>query len=76
MIGNWSDVCTSRWGRRRPFILGLSLFLIISLGLLCFGQAMVNDPFPEHNYVGMCVVAFAVILLDYASQAAINPCES
>lgn len=24
----------------------------------------------------MYVIAFAVVLLDYASQAAINPCES
>ena len=24
----------------------------------------------------MCIVAFAVVSLDYASQAAINPCEA
>ena len=74
VIGHWSDICTSKWGRRRPFIFVLSLFLVLSLMLLCFGQNLVTDPERRHN--GMYVVAFAVILLDYASQAAINPCES
>lgn len=74
VIGHWSDSCTSLWGRRRPFIFVLSIFLVISLVLLCFGQMLVSDPITR--YIGMCVVAFAVILLDYASQAAINPCES
>lgn len=74
VIGHWSDVCTSKWGRRRPFIFALSLFLVLSLVLLCIGQNLVADPDRKHN--GMYVIAFAVVLLDYASQAAINPCES
>ena len=44
VIGHWSDICTSRWGRRRPFIFGLSLFLILSLVLLCIGQNLISDP--------------------------------
>ena len=42
VIGHWSDICTSQWGRRRPFIFGLSLFLILSLVLLCIGQNLVS----------------------------------
>ena len=43
VIGYWSDICTSQWGRRRPFIFGLSLFLILSLVLLCIGQNLVSS---------------------------------
>ena len=42
VIGHWSDICTSKWGRRRPFIFGLSIFLILSLVLLCIGQNLVS----------------------------------
>ncbi len=50
------------------------MFLVLSLALLCIGQTLVTDPDKRQN--GMYVIAFAVVLLDYASQAAINPCES
>ena len=49
VIGHWSDICTSKWGRRRPFIFVLSLFLVLSLMLLCFGQNLVTDPERRHN---------------------------
>jgi GPH family glycoside/pentoside/hexuronide:cation symporter len=33
-IGHWSDVTCSRWGRRKPFLIGGSLITLVSLLLL------------------------------------------
>ena len=50
IIGKRSDDCTSRWGRRRPFIFGISLALILSLIMLVAGQSLVTEPLTR--YVG------------------------
>lgn len=73
-LGRWSDSCTSKWGRRKPFITALSVLLVISLFLLYLGQVVISMEGSKH--AGMLVLAVGVILLDYASQAAINPCEA
>jgi len=71
-VGQMSDACTSSWGRRRPFISLLSLLLIFSLLLLYLGEGLSV----ESKCLRMVILAVGVILLDYASQAAINPCEA
>ena len=48
----------------------LNLLLEVTLSLKVLHIPQKRFPFR------MYVIAFAVILLDYASQAAINPCES
>jgi len=46
-IGMWSDNCTSRWGRRRPFILGGLVLGVIGMVLFAnsvpLGKAMSSD---------------------------------
>jgi len=74
MLGKWSDSCTSRYGRRRPFIFFFSLVLVFSLFLLFVGQSLTADV--GTKAVRMLLLSVGVILLDYASQAAINPCEA
>jgi len=74
MLGKWSDSCTSRYGRRRPFIFFFSLVLVFSLFLLYVGQSLVADI--GTKTLRMLLLSVGVILLDYASQAAINPCEA
>jgi len=71
-MGQISDSCTSRWGRRRPFISLLSLLLVFSLMLLYLGESLSADA----RWLRMVILAVGVVLLDYASQAAINPCEA
>jgi len=71
-MGQISDSCTSRWGRRRPFISLLSLLLVFSLMLLYLGESLSTDA----RWMRMVILAVGVVLLDYASQAAINPCEA
>lgn len=71
-MGEMSDCCTSSWGRRRPFISILSVLLIASLLLLYLGEGLEA----ESRSLRMAILAVGVVLLDYASQAAINPCEA
>ena len=88
-MGQISDSCTSRWGRRRPFISLLSLLLVFSLMLLYLGESLSTDARwlrMVGSSIGFVLVlilfhtqvilAVGVVLLDYASQAAINPCEA
>ena len=42
-MGQISDSCTSRWGRRRPFISLLSLLLVFSLMLLYLGESLSSE---------------------------------
>lgn len=73
-LGKLSDGCNSRYGRRRPFIFSFSIILVFSLILLYIGQSL--DTEVATKPIRMLLLAVGVILLDYASQAAINPCEA
>ena len=73
-LGKLSDACSSRYGRRRPFIFSFSIILVFSLILLYIGQGLGTEVTTKP--IRMLLLAVGVILLDYASQAAINPCEA
>ena len=66
MLGKMSDSCNSKFGRRRPFIFSFSIILVFSLVLLYIGQSIGTDI--STKSVRMLILAFGVILLDYASQ--------
>ena len=68
----------NRYGRRRPFIFIFSIILVLSLLLLYVGQSLgaAADQDAATKQLRMLLLAVGVILLDYASQAAINPCEA
>lgn len=73
-ISRWSDKCQSSFGRRRPFMLALGLLMILSLLIIPFS----NDIFSEQSCIlhPKFVSAVGVILLDFSSQALMNPCKS
>lgn len=74
VIGHWSDKCQSRFGRRRPFMLALGLLMIFSLLVIPFSNEIFewcSNIF--HPNFGL---AAGVILLDFSSQALMNPCKS
>ena len=62
-----------RYGRRRPFIFVFSFILMMSLLLLYFSQSLTEQD-RSTKQLRMVLLAVAVILLDYAIQAIINPC--
>lgn len=75
IIGRWSDNCESKMGRRRPFILFLSLLMLVSLAVIPYSNE-INNLFSFGIKGTMFVLAMGIILLDFTSQALQNPCKA
>ena len=78
-IGRSSDTCRSRFGRRRPFILSLSMLLIIALVIIPYGDSI--TAYMTHNEhsikrIGVLLLIVGAVLLDFTSQATLTPCEA
>lgn len=79
IIGRSSDKCRNRFGRRRPFILGLSSFLILSLLVIPYNGFICEHIFgigPVSKSFSLLLLTFGVIMLDFTSQACLTPCEA
>ena len=79
LIGRYSDNCRSKYGRRRPFILALSLILILSLLMIPYGQSLGGFLFgsgPLYKTFGIVTLIIGAVLLDFTSQATLTPCEA
>ncbi|XP_045623898.1 solute carrier family 45 member 3 [Procambarus clarkii] len=77
LLAEWSDRCTSVLGRRRPFIMFLSIVLLLSLILVPYGPTITTIVTGNSSpRINMVILAVGVILLDYSYQALFNPCES
>ena len=79
VIGRASDSCRSRFGRRRPFILGLSIVLVVSMYMIPFGEyfsVLVLGDIPLSHRLGVGCLTVGAILLDLTSQACLTPCEA
>lgn len=63
IVGVWSDRCTSKFGRRRPFIVAGSFFTIIGFGLLLLLKAYSS----RMNKTVRTVCMFFILFLNYAS---------
>nr|XP_037277908.1 solute carrier family 45 member 3-like isoform X2 [Rhipicephalus microplus] len=70
LVGAWSDRCRSRLGRRRPFLLGLGALLSLALAAIAFADLIFAPS--AHGPV----LAVATIVLDFATQALLNPSQS
>ncbi|XP_034773469.2 proton-associated sugar transporter A isoform X2 [Acipenser ruthenus] len=74
-LGAWSDRCSSRFGRRRPFILVLSIGALIGLSLLLNGRDMgaaLADTPSNHKW-GIILTVCGVVLMDFSADSADNP---
>lgn len=79
LIGRYSDSCKSRFGRRRPFILGLSVVLVISMYMIPFGEyfsVMALGNIPLSHRLGTILLTVGAIMLDFTSQVCLTPCEA
>ena len=74
-IGHYSDNCTSRYGRRRPFILLLGIVLLTSLVLVAYNNVVAFAVFNDDHWSLFFLIA-GVVLLDFAGQTFSTPCEA
>nr|XP_020042198.1 proton-associated sugar transporter A [Castor canadensis] len=75
LLGAWSDRCTSRFGRRRPFILVLAIGALLGLSLLLNGRdvgAALADTASSHKW-GILLTVCGVVLMDFSADSADNP---
>lgn len=79
LIGRASDRCQSSIGRRRPFILVLSLVLIMSLIVIPYGDMFCNHVLGKGEVAksfSLTLLTLGVVMLDFTSQACLTPCEA
>jgi Na+/melibiose symporter-like transporter len=74
LIGKLSDNCSSKYGRRKPFIFVLSLTILFSLSMIYYSQILMFSY--NTSVLSVCLLVFACVLLDFSSQASFNPIES
>ncbi|XP_053172403.1 proton-associated sugar transporter A [Scomber japonicus] len=75
LLGAWSDRCTSRFGRRRPFILALAIGALVGLSLVLNGRDMgsaLADTASNHKW-GIILTVCGVVLMDFSADSADNP---
>ncbi|XP_062449247.1 proton-associated sugar transporter A isoform X5 [Rhea pennata] len=75
LLGAWSDRCTSRFGRRRPFILVLAIGALLGLSLMLNGRdigSALSDSVSNHKW-GIILTVCGVILMDFSADSADNP---
>ncbi|OCL05932.1 hypothetical protein AOQ84DRAFT_224356 [Glonium stellatum] len=76
-VGLKSDNCRSRWGKRRPFIVGGAIATILSLMILAWTREVVGGflhlfgAVQESDGVKTCIILFAVLFV-YVLDFAIN----
>jgi len=78
LIGSWSDVCPLKWGRRRPFIFGGSLIILLGYVLFYFvrdiGNALGDR---EHSHpAGITIAIIAMIVLNVAINVVMGPARA
>nr|XP_046239309.1 proton-associated sugar transporter A isoform X6 [Scatophagus argus] len=75
LIGAWSDRCTSRFGRRRPFIFALAIGALVGLSLVLNGRdigGVLADTASNHKW-GIVLTVCGVVLMDFSADSADNP---
>ncbi|CAH9078291.1 unnamed protein product [Cuscuta europaea] len=78
LVGLISDRCTSRFGRRRPFILGGAIFIIVAVLIIGF-SADIGWLFGDRGGVKVRAIAAFVVgfsLLDVANNVTQGPCRA
>ncbi|XP_039264957.2 solute carrier family 45 member 4-like [Styela clava] len=68
IMGSWSDRCTLKWGRRRPFILGFVVGTIIALTLLIFSRDLamaITDHPPDQRTLGIVIGVLGTQVMDF-----------
>ena len=78
IMGRWMDTCTSRFGRRIPFMFAMSLIVLLALVLIPYADHMVpekRDSSQSSYSIHVYLLALTVVLIDFGTQAGLTPCE-
>ncbi|EFJ23442.1 hypothetical protein SELMODRAFT_232600 [Selaginella moellendorffii] len=78
IAGYYSDRCQLKWGRRRPFILGGAIFVVLAIFVICFA-ADLGFLLGDNKHHRPRAIVFFVIgfwLLDLANNTLQGPCRA
>ncbi|XP_026211895.1 membrane-associated transporter protein [Anabas testudineus] len=79
IIGLASDHCRSAWGRRRPYILGLGILMLVGITLFLNGDAIVSALVSDSSLKriwAIVVVMFGVVLFDFSADFIDGPIKA
>ncbi|CAH1240127.1 SLC45A1 [Branchiostoma lanceolatum] len=76
ILGSWSDRCTAQWGRRRPFILALSVGILVGTALMLNGEDIANATFRDSQtatYGAIVLTILGNVMLDFCADSSDSP---
>ncbi|ETE61865.1 Membrane-associated transporter protein, partial [Ophiophagus hannah] len=79
VVGSVSDRCTSRWGKRRPFILILGLLMLLGMALYLNGDAVISVLVVDRGTWKMwaiIITMLGVVLFDFAADFIDGPIKA
>ncbi|NXO09191.1 S45A2 protein, partial [Oriolus oriolus] len=79
VVGSASDHCTCSWGRRRPFILGLGIIMLLGMALYLNGDVMISafiDERDEQRTWAIVITMLGVVLFDFAADFIDGPIKA
>ncbi|KFQ61819.1 membrane-associated transporter protein [Pelecanus crispus] len=79
VAGSASDHCTCSWGRRRPYILGLGIIMLLGMALYLNGDVMMSAFIGERDNQrtwAIVITMLGVVLFDFAADFIDGPIKA
>ncbi|KFP89810.1 PREDICTED: membrane-associated transporter protein [Apaloderma vittatum] len=79
VVGSASDHCTSSWGKRRPYILGLGIIMLLGMALYLNGDVMISAFIGERDKQrtwAIVITMLGVVLFDFAADFIDGPIKA
>ncbi|XP_062455243.1 membrane-associated transporter protein isoform X2 [Rhea pennata] len=79
VVGSASDHCSSSWGRRRPYILGLGIIMLLGMALYLNGDVMISAFIAERDKRqtwAIVTTMVGVVLFDFAADFIDGPIKA
>nr|ANS71426.1 solute carrier family 45 member 2 [Falco cherrug] len=79
VVGSASDHCTCSWGRRRPYILGLGIIMLLGMALYLNGDVIIsafNGERDKQRTWAIVITMLGVVLFDFAADFIDGPIKA